>query len=84
MSPSYDQLTAWCDLHGIAIKRDTNGVRATAYDRSFSPITTVLEIMDKVDARRDAEATAALKVCDLIAEELLLLKPSVVFRLNQS
>ena len=81
---SYDQLTNWCDVHGIELKRDTNGVRATAFDRSGHPITTVLEVVGPVAKSKEAELEAGLKACDSIAEELLILKPSVTHKLNRS
>ena len=33
-APSYQQLTNWCDLHGVALTREAGGVRAVAYDRN--------------------------------------------------
>ena len=81
---TYEQLTNWCDVHGVELKRDTNGVRATAYDRLMNPITSVLEIIGPVEKTRIAEVEAGLRACDSIAEELGILKPSVIHKLNQS
>lgn len=82
MRPTYDQLTNFCDSHNIVLQRCTGGVRATAYDQQNRPITTVMEVVEEVEKNRVAEEVAGLKVCDSIAEELLIVKPSVAFRLN--
>jgi hypothetical protein len=78
----WESLTYWCDVHGIVLKRDTNGVRATAYDRAERPITTLLHVTGPVARTKEAELAAAIKVCDDIAEELHLLKPSIAHKLN--
>lgn len=84
MKPSYEQLTNWCAVHNIALVRDTNGVRATAFDLSMHAITTVLEIVGPVEKLKAAELEAGLRACDSIAEELCILKPSIIHKLNQS
>lgn len=81
---TWDNLCFWCDVHGIVLKRESTGVRATAYDRANQPITTITRVMGCVDKTKDAELAAGILACDDIAEELLLLKPSIAFKLNQS
>ena len=82
--PTYDQIVCWCAAHNVNLTRDCFHVMATAYDFNNQPITTVqlLQKVDALPAQKD-DVERAVGACDLLAEELLILKPSVAFKLNK-
>lgn len=81
-TPSYRQLTNWCELHGVTLTREAGGVRAVAYDRNQQIITSIFSNANSAVKGKFNEAACAIHACDAIAESLLIVKPSVTFQLN--
>jgi hypothetical protein len=81
--PTYENLACWCAAYNVALTRDCAYVRATAYDMSNHPISTCTRLR-KVEAlpTQEDDFKYALDACDDLAEELLILKPSVAAKLN--
>ena len=83
MSPSIEQLICWCAAHRVELSRALSGVRATAYDHSGCPITNCTHVESvEVLPKQAGDLKRAIAACDLVAEELCLLKPSIACRLN--
>lgn len=80
---TYENLACWCAAYNVNLTRDCFYVRATAYDMSNQPISTCT-VMRKVPElpAQDEDFQFALEACDMVAEELLILKPSVAAKLN--
>lgn len=83
MQLSFEQLVYWCAAYNVNLTRDCEQVAATAYDFSNSPISRCV-VMRKVPALppQSDDLPHALDACDELASELLILKPSVAFKLN--
>lgn len=80
---TYENLACWCAAYNVNLTRDCFYVRATVYDMSNQPISTCT-VMRKVEAlpSHGDDFQFALEACDMVAEELLILKPSVAAKLN--
>lgn len=78
-----EQLANWCDVHDVELIRRKNLIAATAYFRN-KPIARVSKQIQRSKKPDEAEDLPhAIEVCDQLAEEILILKPSVTFKLNQ-
>jgi hypothetical protein len=81
--PTYENLVCWCAVYNVSLTRDCTYVRAVAYDMNNAPISAC-SVLRKVDALppQGDDLKYALEACDDLAEELLILKPSVATKLN--
>ena len=80
---SCSQLVYWCAAYNVNLTRDCEQVAATAYDISSHAISRCV-VMRKVLTmpQQSDDLPHALDACDELASELLILKPSVAFKLN--
>lgn len=80
---TYEMLACWCAAYNVSMTRDCACVRATAYDMGNHPISTcsVIRNVKNLGPQSD-DLQYALEACDLVAEEMLVLKPSVAAKLN--
>lgn len=74
MSPTEEQIENWMETHKVEIQYFENRTIIIAQQVGGNPIV--------ISTNR--EATNELLLCDLIAEKLLILKPSIAFKLNGS
>jgi hypothetical protein len=83
MQPTYDQLVGWCAIYGVILTRTKESVTAIAYDIHHDPVAkvTVVEAVEELP-KQSGDLKRALAVCDMLAEELCILKPSVTAKLN--
>lgn len=78
-----EQLICWCATYRIELSRDEHSVTAIAYDDERRPITRVkIDMPNETGKKLSSDIGRALAVCDAIAEELCILKPSIVNELN--
>jgi hypothetical protein len=83
LKPSIEQIVCWCAMHSIHLERTANYAAAIAYDPVGRPITrVVLNKVRKPLPRQEEDLERAIATCDMIAEELCILKPSIACNLN--
>jgi hypothetical protein len=85
LTPTIEQIICWCGAHRVELERDTRSVRGIAYSEEGDLLTKASKALfrDRIPTMEE-DLPLAIEVCDMIAVDLCVIKPSIACLINST